>query len=64
MVFKGNMQQSLFAAIDNLRALRVRCVPKMLLSHVLGHNFVPYAFQKPRLAPIRMKTVPYIYRSH
>ena len=26
MVLKGNMQQSLFAAIDHLRALRVRWI--------------------------------------
>jgi hypothetical protein len=44
----------------NLRALRVRCTRKML-AHVLGHNFAPLAFQKPRLALLADQTVLYTF---
>ena len=41
--------------------VRVRCM-KMLLTHVLGHNFGPLAFQKPRLGLLTEETALYIFR--
>ena len=35
---------------------------KMLIMHVLGHNFGPLAFQKPRLGLLTEETALYIFR--
>ena len=32
-----------------------------MLAHVLGHNFAPLAFQKPRLGLLAEQTVLYVY---
>ena len=45
----------------NLCALRVRCTKIVLRAHVLGHNFAPLAFQKPRLGFLTEQTALYIF---
>ena len=57
-MYRGIVQQRLFAAIAPIFVPRL--AEGSMLAHVMGHNFAPFAFQKPRLGLLIEQTALYM----